>query len=165
MAVAIAGKYMRQGDLVQSDSLQSMRSWVRGWSPLKHCHGLEDSREFGIKHGSMQAGSNSSIEVGLPLRCLHCSVIARGQGMLAAPCALTAAGCAAPQVIMTKSYLGITFILLNRSYNTVSQTITIQNSPQTALYWGSFTTGQQWVFGVRRYHSIDKFTVCRLPNV
>lgn len=49
---------------------------------------------------------------------------------------------------MTKSYLGMTFILLNRSYNSVSQTINIQNSP-SALYWGSTTTGQQWVFGVR----------------
>ena len=50
---------------------------------------------------------------------------------------------------MTKSYQGITFILLNRSYNAVTQTINIQNSPYSALYWGSFTTGQQWVFGVR----------------
>ena len=33
MAVAIAGKYMRHGDLVQSDSLAQLRSWVRPrWS-------------------------------------------------------------------------------------------------------------------------------------
>ena len=29
MAVAIAGKYMRYGDLVQSDSLSQIKSWVR----------------------------------------------------------------------------------------------------------------------------------------
>ena len=29
MAVAIAGKYMRYGDLVQSDSLAQLRSWVQ----------------------------------------------------------------------------------------------------------------------------------------
>ena len=28
-AVAIAGKFMRYGDLVQSDSLAQLRSWVR----------------------------------------------------------------------------------------------------------------------------------------
>ena len=59
----------------------------------------------------------------------------------------------AVQVMMTKSYLGMTFILLNRSYNTVSQTINIQNSP-SALYWGPTTGGQQWVFGVRCCHGL-----------
>ena len=54
---------------------------------------------------------------------------------------------------MTRHYLGMTFILLNRSYDTVSQTINIQNSP-SALYWGPTTNGQQWVFGVRCCHGL-----------
>ena len=33
MAVAIAGQYMRSGDLVQSDSLAQLRSWARPPAP------------------------------------------------------------------------------------------------------------------------------------
>ena len=50
---------------------------------------------------------------------------------------------------MTNSYHGMNIILLNRGYNTVAQTININNSPNSALYWGSWSNGQLWVFHVR----------------
>ena len=45
MAAAIAGKYFKSGDLVQSDSLQSMRSWVRPcWpAPVLPCRVSEEA--------------------------------------------------------------------------------------------------------------------------
>ena len=69
--------------------------------------------------------------------------------LLARPGRLTSADWAARQVIMTKSYSGITIILLNRSYNTVIQTTNIVSNP-SPWYWGSYGNGQQWIFGVRR---------------
>ena len=49
---------------------------------------------------------------------------------------------------MTNSYHGMNIVLLNRGYNTVIQTININNSP-SAWYWGSWSNGQLWVFQVR----------------
>ena len=46
---------------------------------------------------------------------------------------------------MTNSYHGMNIILLNRGYNTVAQTITING----ANYWGSWSNGQLWVFQAR----------------
>ena len=57
--------------------------------------------------------------------------------------------CPALQVIMTNSYHGMNIILLNRGYSTITQTINIPNSPNSAYYWGSWSNGQQRVLQVR----------------
>ena len=50
MAVAIAGKYMRHGDLVQSDSLAQIRSWVRPPMPLLLPTCAHSIRDFNQMH-------------------------------------------------------------------------------------------------------------------